>query len=62
MNVQVIIDFAVDVSCKQADIPFHIADALPDFVPWIAPSIQDMRQPHFEVVAKASGLIPSRCE
>ncbi len=29
---------------------------------WTAPSILDMRQPHFEAASKASGLIPSRCE
>ena len=29
---------------------------------WTAPSILDMRPPHFEAVSNASGLIPSRCE
>lgn len=29
---------------------------------WTAPSILDMRRPHFEAASKASGLIPSRCE
>ena len=29
---------------------------------WTAPSILDMRQPHFEAASNASGLIPSRCE
>ena len=27
-----------------------------------APSILDIKQPHFEAASKASGLIPSRCE